>query len=201
MTTSVQTNGIISEYLETINLLRGRIIVGMCRFSYWSYQEYIDSFYSKELIESHPLKHEYFSLISGALLIELDSGLVIGFNGDSELNSVIVWIEVNEVGETEDEEDLLRSDPDLLPIQATDKEYSNTFWAHFIGQKISRFQILKEVPKTVMHEDLPNETGLIITVESGQEFLMYHDGSDFRLHRASWIKESIEDETVLILLG
>ena len=118
--------------------------------------------------------------------IELDSGLVIGFNSNPELNSVIVWIEVNEVGETEDEEDLLRSDPELFLIKATNKEYSNTFWSHFIGQKISHVQILKEVPKTVMYEDLPNEIGLIITVESGQEFLMYHDGSDFRLHRTSW---------------
>jgi hypothetical protein len=86
----------------------------------------------------------------------------------------------------------------LSTFSASPKYYSNSFWWNFIGKKISNFQVLKQKPQSVLHEDLPNEVGLIITVESGESFLMYHHGcGDLMLHETlSWIQDELDDGSV-----
>jgi hypothetical protein len=166
MTTPIKPENIPSKCLDLLDTMKGRKIVRLCRFTCWTLEEQLN-FCQERGYGNNVL----FSLSEGLLMIELDSGLIVVVaSGQPRLNSLVIWVEKNESGEIA--EDPLELDQDFLPIEAQDQEYSNSFWSGFINQKISDIEIFKCLPESVMYEDLPNEVGLIIEVESGEKLLL-----------------------------
>jgi hypothetical protein len=172
MITPIKAENIPSKHLDLLDVVTGRKIINLCRFTWLTCEEMLNSCRERGIEQN-----QLFSLTPGPLLMELDSGLVLGFsNGEPRLNSIIIWVERNEVGETT--EDLLSLDDELFLIEANNEEYSKDFWSDFIGEEISSVQIYKELPKNVLYEDLPNEVGLIIRFTSNKELLLSYETSD-----------------------
>lgn len=189
MTIPVDIYGVLSECPAISKSMKGQKIVNMQRFSSWKYEDYSSRFDE----DFYFPRHEFFAKLSDPLLIEVESGALIGFNATDEINSVSTWVEVNEIGETEDESALLRFDEDFFAVEVTNKEYSNSFWWNFVGKTILDVQILRQKPKHVLYEDLPNEVAVMITVESGESFLMMHTGGgDFGLSEISLIQDELD---------
>jgi hypothetical protein len=180
------TTDILSKRKALLNEIKNRVLVRMVRFSWYPAE--------KSTTECEIECSEVFSLTAGPVLLYLDSGLVIGAGSDSSSHSVHIWVERNETGDTLKDEPL-ELDKELFPIEATDQKYSNFFWSQIIDRKILKATILKEKPKSVMYEDLPNEVGLLITMETGEEFVLSHglhdESDDFSVIQKSQIDSSL----------
>jgi hypothetical protein len=152
MNTHIDIEGNPSKCLEVLKKVEGRTIVSMSRFSSWSYQKYMSTYYLRQSPESRPAKNNFFSWLSGSLLLELDSGLIIGFNVDPKLHSIFIWIETNEIGER-DEHNLLIFNEDLFLIKAVDKEYSNDLVEFYRSTNISYSNLKRKY--TIRHLPTP----------------------------------------------
>ena len=118
-------------------------------------------------------KSDVFSLTAGPLLIYFNSGLVIGVSSNPSLNSVVLWVEKNESGEAVD--DPTELDDELFPVE------SDNDWMKFIGKTIVSFKILRKKVNSAKLAELPNEVGLLIEMNDGNQFILshgLHDNSD-----------------------
>jgi hypothetical protein len=182
------TTDILSKRKAILDEIENRVLVRMVRFSWFSAE--------KSATECEIECSEVFSLTAGPVLLYFDSGLVIGAGSRPSENTVHIWVERNEVGNiAKDRDEPLELDKELFPIEATDQKYSNFFWSQIIGKKIVKTTILKEKPRTVLYENLPNEVGLLITMETGDEFILSHglhdESDDFSVIQKSQIDRKL----------
>ena len=199
------TSDIPSNRSEILDSLKQLKILNLTRYS-WERPD-------RAVLEYGIEAKEVFSLTAGCLMMSFDSGLVIGYSSQPSINSVIIWVEKNEVGETSEE--LAEEDNELYAVEATDAVYSNNFWARFVGQRISNITILKRSYNTSLlsnliifkggyryrssrYEDLPNEIGLLFEVEDGSRFIASHglhnDSDDFSVIQQSQIDNEIRND-------
>lgn len=185
MVTQLDKSDIPSKHEHLLTVIKGLVLVKMVRYSWWRWEDY------REIsgIESR----DFFSLTGGALLCYFNTGLVVGFSSIPSRSSLIVWVEKNERGEICEE--ACEGDPDYYPINAEDDLYSNPQWKLILNQKLKTINILKRDPKNPKFIDLPNEVGLLVTMENGMKCVLSHglhdDSDDFSVIFESQIKENI----------
>ncbi len=154
-----------SRRIELLEAVCGYTIAKMIRFSWYPVDEAIEEY---EIDKS-----DVFSLTAGPLLIYFNSGLVIGVSSNPSLNSVVLWVEKNEIGEAVD--DPTELDDELFPIEADND------WIKFAGKTIASFKILRKKIISAKLAELPNEVGLLIEINDGNQFILshgLHDNSD-----------------------
>lgn len=136
----------------------------MTRFSWWE---------GSDALEQCEIEEEdVFSLTAGPVLMYFQSGLVIGAASDPSQNSVITWVEKDDIGYTTNEP--LENDPELYAISALDKQYSNSYWSRIVGQKIRMVNIIKRDPQNALLAELPNVVGVEIVMDNGEKFILSH---------------------------
>lgn len=98
-------------------------------------------------------------------------GLEFGGSSMPHENTVLVWVERNEIGETTDW--LQENDLTALPFNAKNFEP----WKHFLGQTITSVTIIKEIdindenPKI---DSLPSERGVMLGPDNGLSLIISH---------------------------
>lgn len=165
MSTSLYPEDIPSRRSELLEAVCNYKIVKMIRFSWCP---------ADEALEEYEIdKSDVFSLTAGPLLMYLNSGLVIGVSSNPSLNSVVLWVEKNENGETVDKPTEL--DDELFPVEADND------WVQFAGKKIALYKILRKKVNSAKLAELPNEICLLIEMNDGNQFILshgLHDNSD-----------------------
>lgn len=139
-----------SKLAILLSSLKGRKIVNMIRFNTETIDDLIHYF------EIEP--KDFFSLSNGSILVYFEDGLVVGFSDDPSENTLVLWVEKNEVGQTA--EWLLETWDESIPFYAKDFEQ----WNVFIGQKIHSVCIIKEIDinnKNPRIDSLPSERGIL----------------------------------------
>jgi hypothetical protein len=155
-----------SHSLKLLQQIIGKRLVTLRRYSPWP----------KEETASRPdedykdiLPREVFSFTHGPLVLEFEGAPVISIIGNEETNSVEVC---------EDSFFPLSNEEDgFFLVDATDPEYSDPFFASFIGQTLVNLTILKFIDMPYK----PSEVGLCFIFESGKRFiatLHMSDGSN-----------------------
>ena len=162
-----QTNisSILSNNMDLLNSLKGKIISRVVRYCYYTPDETIETY--------NVSPDEIFSGDEGPVLFHLDNGHQISFNADDSLNSITVFPEKDETGYIDNEP--LEQDGDFYPIELTDSIYSKPVWQTIIGDKIIDFKIIKSKPISAKHFDLPNEVGLLLYMEQGTKLILSHN--------------------------
>ncbi|MEH1827808.1 MAG: hypothetical protein V7L22_21160 [Nostoc sp.] len=177
-----------SNRSDVLDSLKGLKILNLTRYC-WEPPD-------REVSEYGIEAKDVFSLAPGPLIMSFDSGLVIGYGNQPSKNSVTIWIEKNEAGETIEE--LTEEDKELYPVDARDAVYSNNFWARFVGQRISNITILKRSYSSALYADIANEIGLLFEVEDGSRFIASHglhdDSDDFSVIQESQIDNEIRNQ-------
>jgi hypothetical protein len=200
MKTFLDISDIPSNRSEVLDSLKGLKILNFTRYS-WVPPD-------TAVLEYGIEAKEVFSLTAGCLIMSFDSGLAIGYSSQPSLNSVVIWVEKNEAGETSEE--LTEEDNELYPVDVRDALYSNIFWANLVGQRILNITILKinyfsspdeytanqmvwqglsngtiskGTYRSSRYEELTNEVGLLFELEDGSRFIASHglhdDSDDF----------------------
>ncbi|MEW8693491.1 MAG: hypothetical protein AB2535_20850 [Candidatus Thiodiazotropha endolucinida] len=168
MTTPMYGEGIPSERANLVSQLVGQELNGLVRYSWLPEDEAVDEYGID--------RDEVFSLTSGPLLMCFASGLAVGFSSDPSKNSIVLWVEKNENGESIDE--LAEDDEELFSIDAKEQRL---YWSDFLNKKISATQVVHRKAGSAKMAELTNEVGLIIVFEDGSEFVLshgLHDNSD-----------------------
>jgi hypothetical protein len=126
----------------------------------------------------------------------LESGEIVGVSSDESKNSVVIWLE-RDIGGNVHEEDI-ENDDELFPISNDDKKYSKGVWSNVSGKKVKNIVLIKRSPQNVNYEELPNEVGLKITIDSGDELVLTHQlcakASNFSVSDDSTLDRSIVGE-------
>ncbi|OYD96855.1 hypothetical protein CDG76_08840 [Nostoc sp. 'Peltigera membranacea cyanobiont' 210A] len=188
MKTFLYIEDIPSNRSDVLDSLKGLKILNLTRYC-WEHPD-------REISEYGIEAKDVFSLAPGLLIMCFYSGLVIGYGSQPSKNSVTIWIEKNEAGETIEE--LTEEDKELYPVDARDAVYSNNFWARFVGQRISNITILKRSYSSALYADIANEIGLLFEVENGSRFIASHglhdDSDDFSVIQESQIDNEIRNQ-------
>jgi hypothetical protein len=184
----ISNSNIPSKQEDLLQSFNGLVITKLSRFSWVS---------GSQAVEDYQIQYsQVFSLTAGPLIVHFDSGLVVGFSSNPSIGSVVLWVEKNEIGAVKKE--LTEFDKDLFNIDANDIKYSCSFWAGLIGQKIADTKILKRKPQNSLYEELPNEVGLVVTMESEDHFIASHglhdNSDDFSVIKKSQIDVKIIEE-------
>lgn len=139
-----------SKLTSLLSSLKGRKITNMIRFNTESIDDLINYF------EIDP--KDFFSLSNGSILVYFEDGLVIGFSDDPSGNTLVLWVEKNEIGQTT--EWLLETWDESIPFYAKDFEQ----WNVFIGQEVRSVSIIKEIDinnENPRIDSLPSERGIL----------------------------------------
>ena len=131
MITPIYDVSIPSKLVGLLSSLKGRKITNMVRFS----TETIDSLINDFDIEPK----DFFSLSNGSVLVYFEDGLVIGIGDDPSANTLVLWVEKNEAGDSA--EWLLEKWDEALLFYAKDFEQWNIFW----DKKFIQFVSLKKL--------------------------------------------------------
>ncbi len=155
------------EYLpsnsqELLNCIKGACIKTIRRFSSLPL----------DLVEERLSirQDEFFSLVDGPMLFEMDNGISVAISTDDSLNSLLLWKEPlkDELGN----DDFLVDDRDYSPIDSCDLKFNNLDWETVLGRVISEVQIVKDKNPYVTQEALPNETSLKILFENSNKAIL-----------------------------
>lgn len=139
-----------SKLTSLLSSLKGRKITNMIRFNTESIDDLINYF------EIDP--KDFFSLSNGSILVYFEDGLVIGFSDDPSGNTLVLWVEKNEIGQTT--EWLLETWDESIPFYAKDFEQ----WNVFIGREVRSVSIIKEIDinnENPRIDSLPSERGIL----------------------------------------
>ncbi len=165
-----------SRFAHVLRALVGHRISGATRYSWWAPEETEQ--------ECGVKGQEVFSLTAGPVAIAFDTGLTLGIASEPSANSVCVWIEQDEAGQSARDEPLAL-DTDLHPVQASDTTYADDFWRTVIGSRVTAVSVLVRRPATARLAELPNEVGLCFVMESGAKVVAAHglhdDSDDFSM--------------------
>jgi len=168
MKTLMLTEDIPSNMSDFLNSLVGRKLERLVRYSWCSEDEAVDEFEID--------KKDVFSLTAGPVLMYFEDGLVVGAASNPSLNSVILWVEKNEDGDSISEP--TESDDELFPVDAKSQ---GGFWSHVLGQSMVALKIVHRAANSAKMAELPNQVGLLIVLDDGSEFILshgLHDNSD-----------------------
>lgn len=91
-------------------------------------------------------------------MVYFEDGLVIGFSDDPSGNTLVLWVEKNEIGQTT--EWLLETWDESIPFYAKDFEQ----WNVFIGREVRSVSIIKEIDinnENPRIDSLPSERGIL----------------------------------------
>lgn len=155
MITPIYDMSIPSKLVGLLSSLKGRKITNMVRFS----TETIDSLINDFDIEPK----DFFSLSNGSVLVYFEDGLVIGIGDEPSGNTLVLWVEKNEAGDSA--EWLLEEWDEALLFYAKDFEQ----WNIFLGQKIHSVCIIKEIDinnENPRIDSLPSERGIIFEFDN-----------------------------------
>lgn len=87
-----------------------------------------------------------------------EDGLVVGFSDDPIGNTLVLWVEKNEMGQTA--EWLLENWGESIPFYAKDFEQ----WSVFLGKEVRSVSIIKEIDvnnENPRIDSLPSERGIL----------------------------------------
>ncbi len=167
MTTPVYDTSIPSDAKPLLSSPIGRKLVKMIRFNDDPIERLVDVF------EIEP--KDFFALCLGPVILYFADGLEFGGSSTPHENTVLVWVERNEIGETTDW--LQENNPTALPFNAKDFEP----WKHFLGQTIISVTIIKEIdindenPKI---DSLPSERGVMLGFDNDLSLIISHGLND-----------------------
>jgi hypothetical protein len=161
---SLRGENVPTSAQEVLDILKKSPILKAVRFSWWPAE---DSAEECDIEDS-----EVFSFTEGPLLVYLGSGEIVGVSSDESKNSIVIWLE-RDIGGNVHEEDI-ENDDELFPISNDDKKYSKGVWNNVSGKKVKNIVLIKRSPQNVNYEELPNEVGLKITMDSGDELVLTH---------------------------
>lgn len=168
MTTPIYDTSIPSDAKPLLSSLIGRKLVKMIRFNDDPIERLVDVF------EIEP--KDFFAFCPGSIVLYFADGLETGSSSDSGQNTVIMWVERNEIGERRDW--LLEEWDEATPFNAKDCEP----WKHFLGQTITSVAIIKEIdindenPKI---DSLPSECGVMLGFDNGLSLIISHGLNDY----------------------
>ena len=187
MVMSMLSENVPSQMQEVLSVLLECKLERIVRYSWCTTEEAIREYNLAE--------EDVFSLTSGPVLMYFDSGLVVGAASDPEKNSVVLWIEKNEKGEVIDEP--LEDDEELFPIDAKNQP---GMWANLNGKNIASFKVIYRKPVSAKMEQLPNEVGLAIVLNTGEQFILSHglhdNSDDFSIITKDQINKSLTPDLV-----
>ncbi|RRD90348.1 hypothetical protein [Conchiformibius steedae] len=165
MITPIYDVSLPSNVKSLLHSLIGRKLIKMLRCNNDSIEYLIKTF------ELEP--RDFFSLCLGPILLYFEDGLIFGGSSDPSRNSVLVWVEKNEIGQTT--QWLQEEDKNLIPFDAKDF----THWSVFLNQKIKSVSILKEIEKENLKKmELANERGVLLNFENGLSLIISHGLND-----------------------
>jgi len=181
--------GVPSEKASLLKMLRGAKVTGMKRYS-------LDPL--KEAMEDWGIPaSRVFRWTEGPLVIDLDSGISLGFNGVSEYASIVVWVEETAEG-IRSNEPLSDDDDEIFLIDVLDEFYSEELISKTINREITNIQILRRRPSNAKLAALPCEAGLSVEFEDNTKFILSHglhdSSSDFAIIKEDEILESTAKE-------
>lgn len=139
-----------SKLISLLSSLKGRKIADIIRFNTESIDDLINYF------EIDP--KDFFSLSNGSILVYFEDGLVVGFSDDPSGNTLVLWVEKNEMGQTA--EWLLENWDESIPFYAKDFEQ----WGVFLGKEVRSVSIIKEIDvnnENPRIDSLPSERGIL----------------------------------------
>ena len=172
-----------SKRIEIINHLVNLHLEKLVRYSWSAVEEVIE--------EDGISESEVFSLTAGPVLMYFNTGLVIGVGSNPSKNSVVLWVEKNELGQSIKEP--IETDEDFFSIDA--KDSTNDFWMSIPEQKITAITILKVPAKNAKFKELPNEIGLLVTMNDDKQFILSHglhdDSDDFSIIEKNQVDDSL----------
>lgn len=167
-------SNIPSRQRELIGRLEGAAICRLCRYSWWPPAE--------AAATCNILQSLVFSYTAGPLLIDLDTGEIIGISSDPSNVSVTVWLEQDSAGERRKNNSIL-DDNELVAIAACDPVYSTVEICGIVGQRICSIDVILRQPDNEKWKGRPCEAGIRIIVEDGRELILSHglhdDSDDF----------------------
>lgn len=166
MATSIHDESDIpSNLTDLLKSLIGRRLVNMVRFNYRTEEELIEEYYMEP--------GEFFCCSLGPFLFYFEDGLVIGGSSNPSRNTVLMWVERNEIGEHR--EWLQEEDERAIPFYA--KDFDD--WKIYLNQVVKSVTIIKEIADSSSRIfDLPNERGVLIEFENGTGLIISHGLND-----------------------
>ncbi|VTR19266.1 Uncharacterised protein [Actinobacillus pleuropneumoniae] len=181
MNVEIRESSYPSKKIKLFQIAKNQTLCKLIRYSWWE---------SSAAMEQCEIEQEdVFSLTAGPLLMYFQSGLVIGVASDPSQNSVIIWVEKDDTGYIT--VDSIESDAELYPINALDKQYSNSYWSQIVGQKLMQVNIIKRDPQNALLAELPNEVGVEMIMDNGNKIILSHglhnNSDDFSVIEESYI--------------
>lgn len=161
MITPVYEISIPSQAKKLLNSLVGRKLVNMVRCNDDSISHLIDVFDIKP--------NDFFALCLGAILLYFEDGLIFGAVSTPHENTVLVWVEKNELGQSTSI--LQENNPNINAFYANDFEQ----WNIFLGQKIHSVCIIKEIDinnENPRIDSLPSERGIIFEFDNKSSLII-----------------------------
>lgn len=123
------------------------------------------------LKEYHLPEKNAFALSEGAMSFEFENNITLGFNSDVDTSSIIVWLEKTKECK---HVDLLEDDDELYLIDIKDSKYSTKYFSSIVGQRLTKYEIIKietDNPKKWNH---PREVGLVMHFSNNVEIILSH---------------------------
>jgi len=112
-----------------------------------------------------------FALVDGSLYIEFDSEIAVYVGTDDSLNSVCIGLEFeNQIKR----EESLCDDPEFISVSANNQNYANPFFKEYVGKELLGYEIFKQVPPSVRHQNLPNEVALVLKFNGYPDIVLSH---------------------------
>lgn len=151
-----------SESRDLIGSILGKRVKNLIRVMKIDFDQFMRDFKIHE--------NELFALGHGDLFIELEDGMLIGVSSRSLARSVILWLE-REGGEERGVDYLRRQYGAEAKVIDCRSAYAAAQWSILPGQRIERVSMLK-VANEPGHRPYPNERGLLLVGENGDELLV-----------------------------
>ena len=183
-------SGIPSDWTGVLRSLLNLRIIGATRYGWWSPEVFVQK---HNIVDAKTT----FSQIPGPVAIEVETGLVLGIANDIKLNSIVVWIEKDEVGGTRREQPL-NERKDLFPVDALSSNFASDCWHRVIDASIESISVYVRRPQNVLYENRPNQAGLCFRLSTGEKLIFAHslqsDMEEFVLISDTAISKRVRSE-------
>lgn len=167
-----QPSRVPSSSDELLRRFAGKRLLRLLRYSWWPAEDVAAE------CGVHP--SAAFSLTAGPLAMTFEGGGILGVASDPSQNSVVVWLDRDDGG-TALRVPPMDDDPEVFPIEASDHEFSQPVWTGLVGRALIGASVLHMRTASALKIDLPNEVGLRLQFDGGQELIAahgLHDRSD-----------------------
>lgn len=172
--------------VELLRTLVGARLTRLVRYSWWP-KEAVSNECSIAPVAA-------FSLTAGPLALAFEDRYTLGVASDPSQNSVIVWMDRDAEGPAR-KSPAMDEDPEIYPIQASEREFAEAHWATLLNASLSGVSILRARPSNVLKSQLPNEVGMLLHFGEHGDLLAghgLHDGSDdFAVLRSDQVESEV----------